>query len=102
MAPLREDRRRGERRATSSTGRGDRMNDEQATRDAGQQGPLSRRDFLRGSAALGSVLASRGMLGALGGPATALAAGKSGTPKRGGRLSVAIHDGSTTDTLSPW
>jgi peptide/nickel transport system substrate-binding protein len=79
------------------------MNDEQATRDAGQHGPLSRRDFLRGSAALGSALAFPGVLGALGGPDAALAAAKSGgTPKRGGRLSVAIHDGSTTDTLSPW
>ena len=72
------------------------MTDQPRARDALPQGTLSRRDFVRGAAAFGSALAFPGLLSA---SAASAAAAK---PKRGGRLSVAIHDGSTTDTLSPW
>ena len=77
------------------------MNDQHGPRDAGHDRGLSRRDFLRRSAAAGSAFAVPGVLGALGGAETALAA-STGKPKRGGRLSVAIHDGSTSDVLAPW
>ena len=62
------------------------MTDEPLARDARPDAALSRRDFVRGAAAVGSALAFPGLLSV---PASAAAA----KPKRGGRLSVAIHDG---------
>ncbi|SHJ90471.1 peptide/nickel transport system substrate-binding protein [Shimia gijangensis] len=58
-----------------------------------KSGMLKRRDILKGSAALGVT----GLLGAGLAPSFANAS----TPKKGGKFTVALGHGSTTDTLDP-
>lgn len=76
----------------------------------GGDGLLSRRDLVRRSAGLGAALALPAVLAACGGSSSSSSAAgsqtasgsKGGTPRKGGRLTVAFNDGGASDTLSPW
>lgn len=77
------------------------------------EGLLSRRDLVRQVAGIGAALAVPGVLAACGNAAnsTGSASQKAsqsasgtagGKPRRGGQLTIAVNDGGSTDSLSPW
>src|SRR5262247_2583453 len=66
---------------------------------------LSRRALLQRSAAVAAAASMPGVLaacGSSGAPATSSTTPAAGKPRRGGQLVVALNDGGSTDTLSPW
>jgi peptide/nickel transport system substrate-binding protein len=69
-------------------------------------GDMNRRQVLRAGGGLVAVAGTGGLAGCFGGddagPKPSGAGAGGGKPQRGGRLRVALVDGSPTDTRSPW